>query len=298
MSTSGPTTKDTSAIALGLAQIRVGPATPNIAQVGQILAPTYSIGALGKTNYMSKIDFFKLESGFPLNEDMVIPIRETQGFEVTFKEMTPANLALARGIDIFAGYSATVGGGSIKSTAGTVTGTITVADNAGPINEEWTVIFTGANAGQIYGKVTGHVHDFVALDAAMEPANGANDYFSIPISFFTGTWAADDSYTFYTTAYQASGSAYTDAHSGQIALGGLTAPEFVRMEAIYTYPNQTNHLYVIFPRCNVVSSISLDFKSETNTDVTMTFEAKRADSGVIGGDAVWDNLSLGRVYFD
>lgn len=298
MSTSGPTTINTTTIALGLAQIRVGSYSANIAQTSQMLASTFSIGALGKTNFMGKTDFFKLESGFPLNEDMVIPIRETQGLEVTFKEISPANLALSRGIDIFAAYPAAVGGGSIKSTAGTVTGAITVTNTAGPVNDEWTVAFDTATTGRVFGKTTGWVADIPDLTTIIAPDNGGNPYFSIPSGFFTDTWADDETYTFYTTAYQSSGTAYADAHAGTIALGGLSAPEFVRMEAIYTFPNQTNHMYIIFPRCNVVSSLTLDLKPETATDVAMTFEAKRADSGVVGGHSVWDNMSLGRVYFD
>jgi hypothetical protein len=70
------------------------------------------------------------------------------------------------------------------------------------------------------------------------------------------------------------------------------------MEAIYTYPNQTNHMYIIFPRAQVTSSMDLSFAQEDNANVPITIESKRADSEVSGGDAAWDNSPLGRIYFD
>jgi len=91
---------------------------------------------------------------------------------------------------------------------------------------------------------------------------------------------------------------YDDAHSGEIALGTIKAPDYVRMEAIYTYPNKSNHMYIIFPRSQVTSSMELSFNAEDNANVPITIEAKRADSGVSGGDAIWDGSPLGRIYFD
>jgi hypothetical protein len=129
------------------------------------------------------------------------------------------------------------------------------------------------------------------------PANGGADYFAIPANFFTGTWAAGDTFSFVTTAYAASG-AYDSAHSGSIALGGLVAPAFVRMEAVFTYPNGTNHMYIIFPRANATTTMEVDLQAEDNANVPLTFEAKRADSLTAGGHAVWNNGPLGRIYFD
>ena len=93
-------------------------------------------------------------------------------------------------------------------------------------------------------------------------------------------------------------SGYTDNHSGEIPLGALKSPAFVRAEAIYTYPNGDNHMYIIFPRANVTSSVELSFNESDNANVPITISAKRADSDVSGGDSTWDEMSLGRIYFD
>ena len=93
-------------------------------------------------------------------------------------------------------------------------------------------------------------------------------------------------------------SGYDDAHSGELPLGTISAPDYVRAEAIYTYPNKTNKMYIIFPRAQVTSSMELSFNAEDNVNVPITIEAKRADSGVSGGDATWDSKPLGRIYFE
>jgi hypothetical protein len=90
-------------------------------------------------------------------------------------------------------------------------------------------------------------------------------------------------------------SGYTAAHSGEVALGGLVAPAYVRMEAVYTYPDGINEMQIIFPRANVVSSIEIDLKAEDSAAVPITFEAKRADSLTAGGNSIWDNKPLGRI---
>ena len=195
MARSGPITKDTSTVALGLAKILVGPSASNITSDVQTLdADANSIGALNSTNFSSNTEFWRMSSGFPAMEDLVIPLRENAQLECEFRELHPQNLAYARGIDASSGYDA--------------------------------------------------------------------------------------------------------AHSGEIPLGNLTTPAYVRMEAIYTYPNGTNHMYIIFPRAQVTSSTDLSFAQEDNANVPITFEAKRADSGVSGGDATWDDSPLGRIYFD
>ena len=193
MSRSGPVTKDTSTIALGLAQVRVGVSATNIANIQPALLPADSIGALASTKFTGKADWFKLESGFPLLEDFTTALRESASLECAFKEITPANVALA------------------------------------------------------YGK---------------DPAS------------------------------------LTAVHSGELALGGRVAPDYVRMEAVYTYPNGINHMYIIFPRAQVSASMELDMKIEDAAAAPIVFEAKRADSEVTGGDAVWDAKPLGRLLWD
>jgi hypothetical protein len=300
MATTGPTTKDTSTIALGLAQIRVGNSAANIASIGSVLTSAASIGALGSTKFTGTVDYWKLTSGFPQLEDMTIPIKETAMLEVSFKEITPYNLALARGIDPGAGAAqpATVTFVDSKTTAGTTTGNIAVTDTAGPVNDTFTVVFQSATTAKVYGTDKGLVGSMANLTNAFAPDNGGNPYFSIPANFFSGTWAADDTYTFRTTAYVAAGGSYSDNHSGSIGLGSMTAPAFVRMEAVYTYPNGVNHMYIIFPRANATTSMELDLQAEDAAAAPLTFEAKRSDSETAGGNAVWDLMSLGRIFFD
>jgi len=296
---SGPVTKDTSTVALGLAQIRVGDSASNIATTTSVLSSTKSIGALATTNFTNNVDYWKLESGFPMLEDLTLPLRETASLECEFKELSPYNLALAKGIDPNADVSATATLGDAVTTLGTVTGTIAVTDAGGVTTENWTVVFTAATAASVCGSITGHVGDWADVTSGdFAPDNSGNPYFTIPDTFFTGTWAEDDTYTFKTTEFVAGTSVYADNHAGEIALGSIKAPDFVRMEAVYTYPNQTNHMYIVFPRANVTSSMEISLQAEDNANVGITFEAKRADSETSGGDAAWDAAPLGRIYFD
>jgi hypothetical protein len=187
----GPLTKNPQAVALGLAQIRVGAAAANISYATPKLLATASIGALANTKFNGKTDYWKLESGFPLLEDYTLPIREACALECGFKELSVANLSLARGID---------------------------------------------------------------------PSE-------------------------------------LDEYDTSIALGGLVAPDYVRMEAVYTFPDNQSQMVIIFPRANVVSSMELDLKAEDAAVVPITFEAKRGDSGVTGGNAAWDSMPLGTIVF-
>jgi len=100
MARKGPVTKDTSSIVLGLAQVRVGASATNISTVTRVLTSTNSIGALASTKFTGNVDWWKLESGFPLLEDYQVPIREAAALECAFKEISPVNMALAYGKDI------------------------------------------------------------------------------------------------------------------------------------------------------------------------------------------------------
>lgn len=298
MSRSGPTTKDTSTIALGLAQIRVGDATSNIANISKALDAVDSIGALANTKYTGGVDFFKFESGFPLLEDLIIPMRESAMLECSFNEITPFNLALSHGIDPNADVSATVTEIGSVTTAGTTTGDITVDDTGGVETDRFTVVFTSATTASVYGELSGHVGDMANLTTIFAPDNGGHPYFSIPANFFSGTWATDEVYSFFTTEFAAGSAAYGDSHSGSIGIGNRSAPEYLRMEAIYTYPNGTNHMYIIFPRAQAAATVEIDLQKEDAAGVPVTFEAKRADVETDGGNAVWDDMPLGRIYFD
>jgi hypothetical protein len=197
MARTGPVTKDTSTVALGLAQVRVGASAANIGSVTPVLTSSNSIGALANTKFVGETNWFNLESGFPLLEDYAIVTREKARFECGFKEITPFNMAVAYGFDISAA----------------------------------------------------------------------------PYSSYT-------------------------AHSGEVKLGVRTAPEYVRMEAVYTYPNGSNHLYVIAPRAQVTSSVEVSFAAEDVAAVPVAFEFKNASSEVSGGNMAWDTRPLGRLFWD
>ena len=189
----GPVTKDTTTVALGLAQIRIGASAANIVSQGVVLTSSDSIGALANTKFTGNTEFFKLESGFPLLEDAIFPLREAAALECAFKEMTPANIALAKGIDP------------------------------------------------------------------------------------TG---------------------YSGIHLGSVPLGTIAAPAVLRMEAVYTYPDQVNTMNIIFPRCQVAASIEMEFASEEPAAVAIMIESKRADSEISGGNSTWDDKPLGRIVWD
>jgi hypothetical protein len=192
MARSGPVTKDTSTLALGLAQIRVGSSAEHISSATPVLTATDSIGSLASTKFTSTREFWRHESGFPLLEDHIIPLRETAAMECTFEEITPANIAMAMGKD---------------------------------------------------------------------PA------------------------------------LFTNAHEGVVPLGASVVPVKVRMEAVYTYPDGHSTLTYIFPAAQCTSDVEIDMQAEDNASPTLTFEAKRADSEVVDGDAAWDSMPLGCVVF-
>ena len=93
------------------------------------------------------------------------------------------------------------------------------------------------------------------------------------------------------------GGGYADAHTGEIALGGRTSPAYVRAETVYTFPNGTNYMTIIFPRAQCKSSVEVDMQAETAAGVPVVIESTLADSAVSGGNAVWDDKPLGRILF-
>ena len=303
MARTGPVTKDTSTVALGLAQIRVGPAAANVGNINRVLNSIDSIGALASTKFTSNVDYWKLESGFPMLEDLTIPIRESAMLECAFKEVTPKNLALARGLDPF------TGGGTLTPEATSVVqsadpaaaigaaSNITVDQTYGKV-DVYTITMLSGTSYRVESYNNGPLQDDGATDVGTDENfsfDGVNTAITILANTLSGTLTAGDTFRF--VVYD-DGSDYADNHSGAIGLGNLKAPDYIRMEAVYTYPNQVNHMYIIFPRANVTASTELDLQAEDNANVPLSFEAKRADSEVDGGDVVWDTMPLGRIYFD
>jgi len=193
MARQGPVTKDSTTIAIGLAQIRVAAYATYIMRPYPQLAAAQSIGALANTKLTSTAEYFKLESGYPLLEDATFPLRENAMVECAFKESTPANFALAKGLT---------------------------------------------------------------------PAS------------------------------------YASEHTGTIPLGTITTPVYLRMEAIYTYPDGTNTMNVIFPRAQCTAVIEMDWAEEEPAAVAVAIEAKRADSEMSGGNVIWDDKPLGHIVWN
>ena len=303
MSRTGPVTKDTSTVALGLAQIRIGNAAANIASIAPTLSSDQSIGALASTKYTGEVSYWKLESGFPLLEDMTIPLRESSSLECAFKEISPKNLAIARGLDPSSGSGTmSISGAEVISSTNpdvaVVAAEIAIASQAYVQEGAYTIEFSSGTAYDLTHSLSGTMDDDGGVSIATSEDfsfDGTNAAITIDGAAVTGTITAGDIVRF--TVVNAS-SDFSDAHSGSIGLGGIKAPAFVRMEAVYTYPNGTNHMYVIFPRANAVSSMELDMQAEDAMTVPITFEAKRADSETVGGSVVWDNNPLGRILFD
>jgi hypothetical protein len=189
----GPVTKDTTAVPLGLAQIRVGNSAANITKQHPVLTGANSIGALANTKLMLNAEYYKLLSGYPKLTDATFPLSESASVECAFLEWTPANFALARGLD---------------------------------------------------------------------PAG------------------------------------YPNNHSGIIKLGTMAAPIFIRMEAVYTYPNMTDRMIVIFPRGQVSATVEAEWQAEEPGSVPITIESQRADSEMAGGNSAWDDKPLGQIMWD
>jgi hypothetical protein len=93
------------------------------------------------------------------------------------------------------------------------------------------------------------------------------------------------------------GGDYADAHSGEIPLGNLRSPDYVRMEADGTFPDGVHHMYFTFPRAQVTSDFKLDFQGGDTAKPTVIFTSNIADSNVDGGSAVWDGKPLGSIAF-
>jgi len=189
----GPVTVETSTLALGLAQIRVGDSSTNIAKIEPQFTSADSIGSLTNTKFVGNTDWYEHESGFPLKKDYAIAIRDNASIEGTFEEIKPYNLALAYGID---------------------------------------------------------------------PSSD-----------------------------------YDDVHTGEIALGGRTSPEYVRIETYYEFPNGDYAMNIIFPRGQVKSSIEIDMQAETAAGIPVVIDSNISSSDVTDGDAVWDAKPLGRILF-
>ena len=190
----GPITVETSSLALGLAQIRVGPSATHIGKSYPVLSASDSIGSLTQTDFSGNTEWWEHYSGFPQLKDYSIPLKEDATLTAAYEEITPYNIALANGID---------------------------------------------------------------------PTGGG----------------------------------YADAHSGEIALGGKSAPAYVRMEAVYTYPDAAHYMTIIFPRAQIKSNLEVSMNATDSAKPGIEFISNIADSNNASGHACWDGKPLGVIQF-
>lgn len=295
----GPRTKSPQSLAIGLMEVRVGPAAANIGTTTPVLTTDHSLGALSSASYSFNREYYEHMSGFPMIKDLVLPTQETQQIVVEFEELTPKNLAILQGIDPAAAGSAWVGEGYkvVASTSGTYNTADDIDGGTDAEEDTYRVIFLTATTYSVYsdtrGKLVGDQTGEGLTSAASTFTDGTDELIVIPSGFFTGTWAADDLFTFYMVKQ-----GYDSATAGEIKIGALKAPDYIRVEGAYVFPNGVNKMTVIFPKAQARSDAGeIAFATDTNAAVSMTFEATPADSTVTGGNAAWDTMPLGRVVF-
>ena len=105
MARTGPTTKDSTTVKLGLSDIRVLNSADNISDRNVAGETSDSVGALASTKYTGDTEWYTLESGYTLLTDAQFPIREKAMLECGMKEMTPQNWAYMYGLDGTSGYT-------------------------------------------------------------------------------------------------------------------------------------------------------------------------------------------------
>lgn len=297
MAVTGPRLINPDRLALGLSEVRVGPSAANIATTTPVLTSAHSLGALASASYSSAKEYYEHRSGFPRIKDAVIPTQEDQMVTCEMEEMTPRNLAILQGIDPAAAGSAWVGESYnvVSSAAGTYNLADDIDGGADAEADTYRVVFLTATTYSVYsdtrGKLTGDQAGEGDTTALSTFTDGATELLAIPSGFFSGVWAADDLFSF-----SMAKEGYDSVTAGEIKLGTISAPEYLRVESVYTFPNGTNTMTFIFPRAQARSDTSeIAFATDTNAAITITFESTPADSTVSGGHSVWDEMPLGRI---
>ena len=90
--------------------------------------------------------------------------------------------------------------------------------------------------------------------------------------------------------------AYSDDYSGEIALGARIAPVDLRVEAKGVFPDGVKEINFIFPRAIITSSVELENQKEEGESLPIVITSTPADESA-GGNAVWDTMPLGKIYF-
>lgn len=295
----GPRTKNTANIAIGLSQLRIGNSAANISTTTPVLTSADSIGALADISYSFNKEYYDHYSGFPQVKDLVIPTRGDEMITCSFEEITPELLAMAQGIDPSAAGSSWVGDAYtvVSSTSGTRNAADDIDGGADAEFDTYRVVFLTATTYSVFsdsrGKLTGDQTGEGDTTTLSTFTDGTTELLAIPSGFFTGTWAADDVFSFAMTK-----AGYDSATSGEILLGNISAPDYIRVEAAYVFPTSTFEMVVVFPRAQCrTDSGELAFSVDSAAAVSVTYESTPADSTVTGGHANWDSAPLGKIVF-
>lgn len=295
----GPRTKSPQNIALGLMDIRLGNSAANIGTTTPVLTSSNSLGALADASYTFSKEFYQHRSAFPAVLDLVIPTSGDEMITCSVEEISPYALAVSQGIDPTSAGSAWVGTAYsvVSSTAGTYNTADDIDGGADAESDTYRVVFLTATTYSVYsdsrGKLTGDQIGEGDTTALSTFTDGAVELLSIPASYFTGTWAADDLFTF---AMMKEG--YASATTGEILLGNLSSPDYLRVEGVYTFPDASFDMVVIFPRAMAMTDNGeLAFANDASATISMTFTATPADDSISGGNSVWNASPLGKIVF-
>ena len=288
-----PITKNTGDIVLGKFQIRVGSSSAHISSTTPVLTNADSIGSVDSVSFARNLETYQHSSGFPEKIDLTIPTSEENILTVAFDEINPRNLAIASGID-----TTTAGtdweGTAFKaiSDSGTYSLALTIDGDADAESDVYRVIFTSATDYEVFSDTRGQLAGTGAVGSSSAFTDGSAALFTIPANFFTGTWAADDTFKF-----EMRKQGFDSNISGTIPLGALRSPEYVRVEAILIAPNRQKSMYVIFPRAQITQDGEFAPGVDTAATLTMNISSSAAGSDVAGGDAVWDGSDAGVIGF-
>jgi hypothetical protein len=295
----GPRTKSPQNIALGLMDIRLGNSAANIGTVTPVLTASNSLGALADASYTFSKEFYQHRSAFPAVLDLVIPTSGDEMITCSVEELSPYALAVSQGIDPSAAGSTWVG--TSYTVVSSALGTYNTADDidggADAEYDTYRVVFLTATTYSVYsdsrGKLTGDQLGEGDTTVLSTFTDGTTELLAIPSGFFTGTWGADDLFTF-----SMSKEGYDSATTGEISLGTLQSPDYLRVEGVYTFPDASFEMVVIFPRAQAMTDNGeLAFANDAPATISMTFTATPADSTIVGGHASWDSAPLGRIVF-
>jgi len=288
---------------VGKFDTRLGPWAANIEQTTvQLTKSANSIGAVSEQDIASEKEFLDLMHDFPETIAYTIPLSESFKVNVSPQDINPFNIGIANGLNPYDSVAASYSEVAKSSTSGTYDDTKLSFDNDGTPADTFIFVFTDETNFKCYSALDGYLQDGGsdgAVASEFAPENGSDVYFTMAANFFTGTWAAGDTLTLRMTPYVAAGSnlSRTTGEGGEIKLGSILAPEIMRCELHFQYPNG-DYMYVVLPRAQVKSPLSLATSISEASAMSWEIVAISADSSVDGiSVTTWDTMPLGRIYW-